>query len=597
LRYQSAPSEAGRLFAVCGARTLSFAVAATDAVTAGLLGFAVERVDTATGARHWMNGFKVFPSIEPHPAPGLQVSTFDHPVQSFLWDDFGAEPDHGYTYLFHPVKGTPQQPDRGGPTLSITVRTEPLYSPDPHQVFFNRGAASSQAYVRQFGDTPIDDKSPADRARALAWLAGDLGKAIVTFIESCAAGDTLLGCFYEFRHLPTAEAFKAAIDRGVTVQLIVDGKDNASTDKEGVFHESFPREDNRRTIAAAGLPAESVTERTARPSDIAHNKFMVRITGEPAEPAELWSGSTNLSDGGISGQTNVGHWIRDAALATAFRDYWTLLATDPGGKEADARAEKTRKNAEFERAVVALSPVPLRLADVPVGVTPVFSPRPDAAVLQAYADLLEDAHAQRCVTLAFGISPVFKKVLQGATAAGPISFLLLEKEDRPQKGERGAFVRLDAANNVYEAWGSFLADPVYQWARETNTQKLGLNQHVFYIHSKFMLVDPLGEDPLVVSGSANFSTASVADNDENMVVVRGAQRVADIYLTEFNRLFNHYYFRSITEEQHRPGHQPAGGAGSLFLDETPGWQSKYKPGSLRAKRLALFTTMAGCRTL
>lgn len=32
-----------------------------------------------------------------------------------------------------------------------------------------------------------------------------------------------------------------------------------------------------------------------------------------------------------------------------------------------------------------------------------------------------------------------------------------------------------------------------------------------------------------------------------MQFVRGNLRVADIYFTEFNRLFNHYYFRSVTE--------------------------------------------------
>ena len=80
-----------------------------------------------------------------------------------------------------------------------------------------------------------------------------------------------------------------------------------------------------------------------------------------------------------------------------------------------------------------------------------------------------------------------------------------------------------------------------------------------YIHSKFLLMDPLATDPIVVTGSANFSDASTNDNDENMIAIRGDQRVADIYFTEFNRLFNHYYFRSVqeagreTEAAHRGG--------------------------------------------
>lgn len=58
-----------------------------------------------------------------------------------------------------------------------------------------------------------------------------------------------------------------------------------------------------------------------------------------------------------------------------------------------------------------------------------------------------------------------------------------------------------------------------------------------------MLIDPLGEDPIVVAGSANFSAASVKDNDENMIIVRGNKRVADIYIGEFMRLFSHHSFR------------------------------------------------------
>src|SRR6185295_13804860 len=91
------------------------------------------------------------------------------------------------------------------------------------------------------------------------------------------------------------------------------------------------------------------------------------------------------------------------------------------------------------------------------------------------------------------------------------------------------FIALNFRNNVYSAWGSFLDDPLYTWVRkETNTAKLKLNTHVAYIHSKFLLRDPLGKDPIVVTGSANFSNPSTTDNDENMLIIRGDQRVADI---------------------------------------------------------------------
>jgi phosphatidylserine/phosphatidylglycerophosphate/cardiolipin synthase-like enzyme len=175
-------------------------------------------------------------------------------------------------------------------------------------------------------------------------------------------------------------------------------------------------------------------------------------------------------------------------------------------------------------------------------------------------------------------------------AAGRIIFMLLEKKDEPNPRSKKAFIEIGPKNNVYEAWGSYLNDPVYNISRETNAIKLGLGQHVSYIHSKFLLRDPLGDDPIVVTGSANFSESSVQDNDENMLLIRGNARVADIYFTEFNRLFNHYYFRSVYEELRRDG--GSNPEMNVFLLTDDSWLGKYKPGSLRRKRVDIFTGMA-----
>jgi phosphatidylserine/phosphatidylglycerophosphate/cardiolipin synthase-like enzyme len=63
-----------------------------------------------------------------------------------------------------------------------------------------------------------------------------------------------------------------------------------------------------------------------------------------------------------------------------------------------------------------------------------------------------------------------------------------------------------------------------------------------------MLLDPLSEDPIVISGSANFSKNSTISNDENMLIIRGDTRVADIYLGEFMRLFNHFHSRNVSNK-------------------------------------------------
>ena len=97
------------------------------------------------------------------------------------------------------------------------------------------------------------------------------------------------------------------------------------------MHESFPREDNLAMLErSARLPKKNVILREAKPDSIQHNKFMVLLKGKSEAPAEVWTGSTNISDGGIHGQTNVGHWVRNKDIAAQFKAYWELLSEDPG---------------------------------------------------------------------------------------------------------------------------------------------------------------------------------------------------------------------------------------------------------------------------
>src|SRR5215211_293233 len=585
MRFKSQPTNSYQVFAVSGVNTISFGIQAGEDAKAGLLGFAVERVDPTEDERYIMPGFKVFPSVVPFPTPEVLASTWEHPVQSFVWDDFTAKPDREYEYLFYPIKGRPKNLDRSSEPIRIRVRTEPLFG-GTHDVFFNRGVASSQAYLRRFGNRPPDLQPTEEKAKeALQWLTRDLDEALLRFIGNAQPGDTLLGCFYEFRYFPAARELKAAIDRGVNVRLIVDGKINQHTDAEGILQESFPREDNLRMLAKAEIPEERVILRQAKPHNIQHNKFLVLIRGEI--PAEVWTGSTNLSLGGFSGQTNVGHWVRDPEVARQFVAYWELIKTDPGAIAGLPRSEAIKANRALQDAVAALHEVPTTVEMIPPGTTGVFSPRPGLNILNMYVRMVDSAKSCSCITLAFGINEAFKNELLDNTAINHIVFMLLEKRDRANKRSKAPFVPLATTNNVYQAWRSYIKDPVYLWARETNAKLLKINSHVVYVHSKFLLMDPLGNDPIVVTGSANFSKASTNDNDENMLLIRGDQRVADIYFTEFNRLFSHYYVRSIMEELKDRGRKPSPEAGVFLAEDAEEWLKKYRPGKLKTKRLQL----------
>jgi phosphatidylserine/phosphatidylglycerophosphate/cardiolipin synthase-like enzyme len=99
-----------------------------------------------------------------------------------------------------------------------------------------------------------------------------------------------------------------------------------------------------------------------------------------------------------------------------------------------------------------------------------------------------------------------------------------------------------------------------------------------------MLIDPLGDDPIVISGSANFSAASTKDNDENMLVIRGNKRVAEIYLGEFMRLYNHYAFREWVAKQ------PANAPKTLSHLRIDRWWQAYFDDTERSRQRAYFSS-------
>ena len=98
-----------------------------------------------------------------------------------------------------------------------------------------------------------------------------------------------------------------------------------------------------------------------------------------------------------------------------------------------------------------------------------------------------------------------------------------------------------------------------------------------------LLIDPLSDDPLVCSGSADFSKNSLTANDENMLLIRGNTRVADIYMTELDRVFRHFRARDIinaTADQRR---------NVLLLDTTDSWiEPNFKDGTFKNNRRLLF---------
>jgi phosphatidylserine/phosphatidylglycerophosphate/cardiolipin synthase-like enzyme len=537
---------------------------------AGCLGFAVHRTDHTEGEAAWLRGMKTFPSVLPNPPPGSDYSTRDHPIQSFQWGDYSAKPEHDYTYAVSAMGGAPGALAPLA-TTAVRVRTE-TEDDGVHGVWFNRGVAGSQAFARRFPDF-VPGPDPDESHPAMRWLSRGLGEAFLAFCaEALGPGWGLRGAFYEFTWGAGLSALAAARDRGVDLQLVVHGRDR----------DVQPGKDDDRTAAQArvaalkyGLDVEGVLHwrAAANKSALQHNKFLVLL--RDGVPVAVWTGSTNLTRGGIYGHSNVAHLIRDRAVAAAFHAEWQDLAAQRTTVELRAVHEGGQP---VNQVVPAAS-----------GTGIVFSPRATTSTLLPWYARVFDSGAQSAhITGAFGLHAVFRQTL-GVARPEAMRTVLLEKV--PPRA--AAIPRVDP--NVRISTGSHLASGnLEHWAEEFLT---GFNTHVKYIHTKIILVDPMTDDPTVITGSANYSDNSTTTNEENTVVIRSGRtrassrravkRVADIYLTEYHRLFMHFAFRAMSQGRtlNEGTRQWTG-----HLESDDGWALRYyRPGSWRALQRRLYS--------
>jgi hypothetical protein len=223
----------------------------------------------------------------------------------------------------------------------------------------------------------------------------------------------------------------------------------------------------------------------------------------------------------------VGHLVGDEATAEQYLQYWTELSGDPVHTEA-------LKNS------IQLTPNPPNVVP-PSGIVPFFSPRKADNMLDWYGQRIKDTGSLAMMTIPFNVAPTILDGLDEESDAMRLVIL----EDIPtadvaaaEKRNRG---KLAFSNGAILGKSFIKYKTGIGGARVAPIPNSGLDRwfigeelsrptnygHVFFVHSKVLLIDPLSDDPLVCSGSANFSMSSLTANDENMLLIRGNTRVAD----------------------------------------------------------------------
>jgi phosphatidylserine/phosphatidylglycerophosphate/cardiolipin synthase-like enzyme len=555
--------EAGGLTvnAIAGSYVIVLGLNVTNAARAGLRGFAIQREDQTEGETFWMKGMKTFQSVEPHPVAGEQFASLVHPFQTFQWADYTAKPDHTYVYTVVAMTGAPGALTQGT-SVSVTATTETIT--DDHTIHFNRGAAASQEYARRFLN-----KSPSEAGQgAYDWLSRGLVEGIVAFIERATGSDFgIKGAFYEFQWPTVLNALHDAKARGAAVEIVFDDIDG----------DTGPHGANEDAITLANIKA-ICTPRTN--GTLMHNKFMVLT--EKNKPVAVLFGSTNLTENGIYGHANCTHIVESPVIAATYLEYFKMLKTDP---------VTTGRGNAYKQWTIDHTPAPATTFED--GMAPVFSPRANLDALTWYGDLAGAAETALFMTFAFGMNAVFKTLY--GRADNVLRVGLMEKEwNGANKDVQIAAIRaIQALPNVVIAIGNRIPlNGFDRWLGELDRITDHVNVH--WIHLKFMLVDPLSENPTVVTGSANFSDASTKTNDENMLVIKGNTRVADIYFGEYMRLYSHYAFREAVRIflDKNPGATPAD-MKQGFLIEAGDWTRPYFDPADTSARMARRLYFAG----
>ncbi|ATY34827.1 phospholipase D-like domain-containing protein [Sphingomonas psychrotolerans] len=485
------------------------------------------------------------------------------PFQRYDWTDHAADLGDQIAYrVVARVVGADGELRDGPASDWSPMLTLSADCGDGVSVHFNRGYVLSQfmaRYMKRKGITLQELKATAVVVseqvdhEARAFLGGTLRACLLAMMKEVeeTADLELHAALYELDDEELIDAL-AAIGRRAHIVLA-----NGSVDKQG--------EDQNAEARTALNDAEClVHDRFLAPDGLAHNKFVVigRRAGEAFIPEKVWTGSTNWTPTGLCTQLNNGIMLENAELAARFEAQFALLA---------------ESGDEITDALLASNDEPLR--DLPLGgalVDSWFSPFSTQIDTEALVELVKSAK-QGIFFVMFqpGNEPVrtllemqgqkdlyVRGVATRFTGAGLEEFKLLKQNSED------FFLDATQASGVGKTVG--------EWAVEGTAAEFRQSIGHAITHSKVLVIDPFTDDPIVVTGSHNFSKSASEKNDENFLVIRGHSGVAMHYAINAMQTYSHYRWRAYLDEAAREHRDPF-----QFLSRSPNWQRRRKTGETR----------------
>lgn len=308
-----------------------------------------------------------------------------------------------------------------------------------------------------------------------------LDTILINKLNSLPNSSRIEMCIYDIdRSNIVSTLTNIANDKSITINMVVE-KDNANS-------------------STALLDAQAnITVKSDENSALMHNKFIIfDYNGGSALANMIWTGSLNLTDNGIDKNAQNIIILQNQTLASEFSNEFYQMFT--GDNYGTAKTAHSTKSFTIEGSTIEAY----------------FSPKdnPSSRLVQ----LINSAKHTIYFSIFSGtdtdvIDALISKFNQGIDVRG-----VCDGWAGANYGASGIYTKSVAAGlPIYEDKVDNQADSGY-----------------YLLHHKYMIIDYgyVTSDPLVVTGSYNWTGAGNDDNDENMLVIHNND-VAKEYFYEF----------------------------------------------------------------
>lgn len=509
------------------------------------------------------------------------------PFQRFWWADYTANLGEKIRYRVTPMVHTQGKlrelvSERSDWTDWATLSGG---DQDGFSSYFNRGLVISQFMSRYLEDLRVKNglKTRRDALKMFKdsleehelsirkFLSGALRVEILRFLrEAKTSNQNVYAALYELDDEELIEALGALGPRAHVV--LANGsiqQKNGETAAEARVRDQ--NKDGRQALQDSGV---EVFGRFVSPGALGHNKFLV-FTDSSNEPKAAWTGSTNWTSTGLCTQVNNGLFIQNSGVATAYLDQWKRL--------------RDAKNS-FPEQLVNDNDIPVSFGiKGKASSGDIWFTRTHKKVDLTALDAVVNSAKEGVLFLMFqpggtGTLATIRK-LQTKTKSLYIKGVVstLPSEEGGQEADDGDQVSVAVYDSGKKSAGMFdIVQPegtnkFANWAATVTRSEFITRQGgvigFAIVHSKLIVVDPF-TNPVVVTGSHNFSGSASQKNDDNFIIVRGNQELALHYATHILSVYHHYSWLAYLKTQQGKGKGPSG-----YLRENDEWQAPKLSGS------------------